>query len=52
MGGVATIIGVPALAGPFILSAIAFLVAGLVLFIFLRPAPFLIATALHANQQQ
>lgn len=45
MGGVATIIGVPALAGPFILSAIAFLVAGLVLFIFLRPAPFLIATA-------
>ena len=52
MGGVATIIGVPALAGPFILSAIAFLVAGLVLFIFLRPAPFLIAKALHANQQQ
>lgn len=52
MGGVATIIGVPALAGPFILSAIAFLVAGLVLFIFLRPDPFLIATALHANQQQ
>ena len=52
MGGVATIIGVPALAGPFILSAIAFLVAGLVLFIFLRPDPFLIAAALHEKQQQ
>ncbi|WP_147804564.1 MFS transporter [Alkalicoccus halolimnae] len=45
MGGFALNIGVPALAGPFILAAAAYIIAGLVLFIWLRPDPFLIAKA-------
>lgn len=52
MGKVATAIHVPALAGPFILSAVAFLLAGLVLFIMLRPDPLLIATELAAHEQK
>ncbi|WP_078380083.1 MFS transporter [Sutcliffiella halmapala] len=47
MGGFATSIGVPALAGPFILAAAAFLLAGLVLLAFLRPDPLLVAKALE-----
>ena len=39
MGGFATVIGVPALAGPFILAAAAYILAGLVLLAFLRPDP-------------
>ncbi len=50
MGNVALSIGMPALAGPFILAAVAFLFAGLVLFIFLRPDPLLIAQALIAKK--
>lgn len=46
MGEVATSVGVPALAGPFMLAAVAYGVAGLVLFAFLRPDPYLIASAL------
>ncbi|MCP3029462.1 MFS transporter [Halobacillus sp. A5] len=45
MGGFARGIGVPALAGPFILAAAAYILAGLVLFIWLRPDPFIIAKA-------
>lgn len=45
MGGFATSVGVPALAGPFILAAVAYLLAGLVLFVFLRPDPLLVARA-------
>lgn len=45
MGGVATAWGLPALAGPFLLSAVAFLVAGAVVFVFLRPDPLLVARA-------
>jgi hypothetical protein len=37
MGDFALSIGVPALAGPFILGAAAYLLAGVVLFILLRP---------------
>lgn len=48
MGDFALSIGVPALAGPFILSATAFILAGLFLFIFLRPDPFLIALKINA----
>ena len=34
MGGVAVRFGIPALAGPFILAAVAFLLAGAVIFVF------------------
>ncbi len=51
MGDFALSIGVPALAGPFILSATAFIVAGLILFAFLRPDPFIIALKINANKQ-
>ena len=37
MGKVATAIGLPALSGPFILAAVAYILAGLTLFIYLRP---------------
>jgi len=47
MGDFAISIGVPALAGPFILSATAFILAGLFLFIFLRPDPFLVALKIN-----
>jgi len=52
MGNFANSIGVPELAGPFILSAAAFIVAGLVLFVFLRPDPFIIALKINANKQK
>ncbi|NEU29677.1 MFS transporter [bacterium LRH843] len=51
MGNVAYSIGVPELAGPFILSAAAFILAGLVLFFFLRPDPFIIALKINANKK-
>ncbi|MFS1511604.1 MFS transporter [Chengkuizengella sp. SCS-71B] len=46
MGGFAISIGVPALAGPFILAAAAFTLAGLVLLVLLRPDPLLVAKAI------
>lgn len=52
MGKVAQSIGIPALAGPFLLSAVAFIVAGLVLFTLLRPDPLEIAKALEAHKQK
>ncbi|SFL99046.1 Predicted arabinose efflux permease, MFS family [Gracilibacillus orientalis] len=52
MGEFALSIGVPELAGPFILSATAFILAGLVLFTFLRPDPFIIALKINANKQR
>ena len=52
MGNVAISIGVPELAGPFILSATAFIVAGIVLFAFLRPDPFIIALKINENKQK
>lgn len=52
MGKVALSIGIPALAGPFILSAVAFITAGLVLFIMLRPDPLEIAKAIEAHQHK
>ncbi|MGE7852926.1 MFS transporter [Bacillus paramycoides] len=51
MGDFALSIGVPSLAGPFILGATAYIIAGLVLFIMLRPDPLVIArTIQEANQ--
>nr|WP_017975725.1 MFS transporter [Actinopolyspora halophila] len=43
LGELAEWIGVPTLAGPFLLAAVAYGVAGLVLFVFLRPDPYLLA---------
>ncbi len=51
MGKFALSIGVPELAGPFILAAAAYILAGLVLFAFLRPDPFIIALKVNANKQ-
>ncbi|CAM3629450.1 MFS transporter [Brevibacillus invocatus] len=51
MGQFAMSIGVPALAGPFILGAAAFTLAGLVLLLFLCPDPFVVAKAI-AHQQK
>ncbi len=49
LGGLATSLGLPALAGPFLLAAVAFLAAGGTLFAFLRPDPFLVAKELAAS---
>ncbi len=51
MGEFAVSIGIPALAGPFILAAIAYLLAGFVLFMLLRPDPFIVAKAIAAAQK-
>ncbi|NYG59424.1 MFS family permease [Nocardioides daedukensis] len=46
LGHLATDLGLPALAGPFLLAAAAYLSAGLVLLAFLRPDPYLLARRL------
>lgn len=43
LGALALSLGIPALAGPFLLAAAAYLGAGTVLFLLLRPDPFLVA---------
>ncbi|MBB3129879.1 MFS family permease [Paenibacillus rhizosphaerae] len=50
-GRFATSIGFPALSGPFMLAAAAFIVAGVVLLIFLRPDPLVVAKAMAEAQQ-
>jgi MFS family permease len=52
MGSFALSIGVPSLAGPFILGAAAYFLAGLVLFIMLRPDPFVIARMIEEATNQ
>ncbi|MCY9140249.1 MFS transporter [Peribacillus frigoritolerans] len=52
MGDFALSIGVPSLAGPFILSAAAFILSGLVLFVLLRPDPLVIARTIEASKQE
>ena len=52
MGRFAAGIGIPALAGPFILAAAAYLLAALVLFIFLRPDPLIIAKTLAEQKKE
>ncbi|MEC0256785.1 MFS transporter [Paenibacillus lautus] len=49
-GRIATSLGAPALSGPFMLAAIAYIVAGLVLLIFLRPDPLIVAKAITEVQ--
>ncbi|PET44158.1 MFS transporter [Bacillus sp. AFS001701] len=52
MGKFAVSIGVPALAGPFILSATAFILASLFLFIMLNPDPLILAKIIESNKTQ
>ncbi len=52
MGKFALSIGVPSLAGPFILAAVAYILAGLVLFTLLRPDPLVIARTIEATKQE
>jgi MFS family permease len=49
LGALARAVGVPALAGPFLLAAVAYLAAGAVLFALLRPDPFLVARHLERS---
>jgi MFS family permease len=49
LGDLAESLGIPALAGPFLLAAVAYAVAGTVLFVFLRPDPFLVARSAGAT---
>ena len=51
MGEFAISMGIPALAGPFILAAAAYILAGLVLLILLRPDPFIVAKAISDAQK-
>ncbi|MCE4050803.1 MFS transporter [Bacillus sp. Au-Bac7] len=51
MGDFALSNGIPSLAGPFILAAVAYILAGLVLFIMLRPDPLLTARTIDATNQ-
>lgn len=48
LGDLAEWIGIPALAGPFLLAAVAYSAAGIVLFVLLRPDPFLLARQINA----
>lgn len=52
MGDFALSIGVPSLAGPFILAAAAYMLAGAVLFIMLRPDPLVIARTIEAANEE
>lgn len=49
MGNVADALGIPSLAGPFILAAAAYAAAGAVLWVMLRPDPLLLARELAAE---
>ncbi|HEO8419356.1 TPA: MFS transporter [Yersinia enterocolitica] len=49
MGDFASSINVPSLAGPFILAAVAYILAGLVLFVMLRPDPLVIGRRMEAE---
>ncbi|OWR31403.1 MFS transporter [Saccharibacillus sp. O23] len=51
-GDFARSIGIPALAGPFLLAAAAYLVAGSFLLIFLRPDPLLVAREIAARLER
>jgi MFS family permease len=52
MGRFATAIGVPSLAGTFILAAAAYILAGVVILAFLRPDPLFVANALAASDKK
>jgi len=52
MGDFAVSLGVPSLAGPFILAAAAYILAGVTLFVMLRPDPLIIARSMEATLQE
>nr|WP_235420659.1 MFS transporter [Jeotgalibacillus alimentarius] len=52
MGRFAESIGVPALGGPFILAAAAYIAAGMILFMMLKPDPLLIARTLSESVKE
>ncbi|MGD6994176.1 MFS transporter [Sutcliffiella horikoshii] len=52
MGDFAVSIGVPSLAGPFILGAAAFILAGLILLGFMRPDPLLVSKTLENEKRK
>ncbi|OAN32965.1 MFS transporter [Plantibacter sp. H53] len=52
LGAFATGLGLPSLAGPFLLAAVAYLAAGTALLKLLRPDPFLLARRLDAELAQ
>ncbi|WP_211748289.1 MFS transporter [Paenibacillus sp. Marseille-Q4541] len=52
MGDFALSLGIPELAGPFILAGTAFLLAALINFSLLRPDPLLIAKAMYSQQKK
>jgi MFS family permease len=52
MGSFAMQIGVPALSGPFILAAAAYILAGLILLVLLRPDPLVVALAVADEQRK
>ncbi|WP_315792710.1 MFS transporter [Paenibacillus sp. BIC5C1] len=51
MGRFSVSIGAPALSGPFMLAAVAYIVAGVVLLLFLRPDPFMVAQAIAEKER-
>ncbi len=52
LGDLATSLGIPALAGPFLLAAVAYAVAGAILFVFLRPDPYLVARSIARHDEE
>ncbi|WP_340084756.1 MFS transporter [Siminovitchia sp. FSL H7-0308] len=50
MGDFAEAIGIPSLAGPFILASFAYFLAGLILLFFLRPDPLFVARAITSER--
>lgn len=52
MGKFAELFGIPALAGPFVLAGVAYLIAGFVFLIYLRPDPFLVAKAIAVENEK
>lgn len=52
MGDVARSIGIPELSGPFLLSIAAYVLAALVLTLFLRPDPLLFARGIAASERE
>ena len=51
MGRIASALGLPALAGPFLLAAVAYLAAGLAITVLLRPDPYLVARRAAGSAQ-
>lgn len=52
LGHLAEIFGVPVLAGPFMLAAVAYLAAGIVVIALLRPDPYLMAKSMSAADDE